>query len=766
MQSGVGRTTASPRLVRVLRVVALLAGAMVVAIGAAVMVGWAVEARWLIAPLSRSVQVFLPMVPNTALMLVLSGLSLGLSVIPRLRRVAKGFALACSAAALATLLQDILARDFGIDAFLFNARPSRPAVLTLVAILLSDGAILLLDVHWHRGPTPSELLGVAATTVAWLAIAGYLLGAVPSYAWSRHPQTREVAIHTSVALLALGFGVIVVRPESGAMAVFTSSHAAGRVARRMLAIILAIPAAGLLAGWAQGAGWYRPPGATIVEVAAGVVVALGTTYAVTASLERSEARRRQLEDESQEWKRFFNRATFGAVVGSGDERLGVVNEAFARMHGTTVAEHTGQPIAELFVPQRRAELADQIRLARKCGNARWDSEHFRKDGSVFPVRIDVSAIRGERDQVLGFAAYVQDIAREKAAEEAQARLASLVRSADDAIVATSVDGTILDWNHGAEQVFGYSAAEAVGRSIVIVVPADRRAERDGLQAKVMAGENVVGFETERVRKDGTRFPLALTLSPIRDASDRIIGVSTIERDISVLKEFQREREEWTSVVAHDLRQPSTTIRLTIEMLERAPDERVVQRGVQRLRRASDRLERMIGDLLDVTRIEARRLSIKRGPASLPHLIDEATELVPEAASRCRKEVAANAVSASVDGERFIQVMMNLLSNAVKYGYPETPIAVAVEPADSMVQVTVTNEGAGIASDEIPRLFSRFARTRSAQHSDAPGLGLGLYMCRGIVEAHGGQLWVESTPGEKTHVRFTLPKTRAGGDRAA
>jgi PAS domain S-box-containing protein len=385
---------------------------------------------------------------------------------------------------------------------------------------------------------------------------------------------------------------------------------------------------------------------------------------------------------------------------------------------------------------------------------------------VFPVRIDVSAIRNERDQVLYFAAYVQDITREKAAAEAQARLASLVRSADDAIVATSVDGKILDWNHGAEQVFGYSAVEAIGRSIFIVVPADRRAERDGLQAKVMAGENVVGFETERVRKDGTRFPLALTLSPIRDGSDRIIGISTIERDISVLKQFQREREEWTSVVAHELRQPSTTIRLTTETLERASDEGAVQRGVRRIRRASDRLERMISDLLDVTRIEARRLSIRQEPATLSHLIDEATEVVPEAGSRCRKEVVPNAVSASVDAERFIQVMVNLLSNAVKYGYPETPIDVRVETADSTVQVTVTNEGAGIARDELPGLFSRFVRTRSAQRSDAPGLGLGLYMCRGIVEAHGGKLWVESTPGEKTHFRFTLPKARASDDRAA
>jgi signal transduction histidine kinase len=102
-------------------------------------------------------------------------------------------------------------------------------------------------------------------------------------------------------------------------------------------------------------------------------------------------------------------------------------------------------------------------------------------------------------------------------------------------------------------------------------------------------------------------------------------------------------------------------------------------------------------------------------------------------------------------------LSNLLSNAAKYGDPETPIDVRVERESARVQITVTNEGPGIAPDEIPRLFSRFARTRSAQAGTAPGLGLGLYICHGIVEAHGGELRVDSIPGEKTHFSFTLPR---------
>jgi signal transduction histidine kinase len=166
---------------------------------------------------------------------------------------------------------------------------------------------------------------------------------------------------------------------------------------------------------------------------------------------------------------------------------------------------------------------------------------------------------------------------------------------------------------------------------------------------------------------------------------------------------------------------------------------------------------MINDLLDASRIEANRLSVKAAPTDLRPLVTEAVALLPEVAARCHVETAPDAGCARVDADRFAQVMSNLLSNAHKYGREGAPIDVRVQRAADMVQLTVTNEGQGISPDEMPKLFSRFSRTRSARGGDAPGLGLGLYMSRGIVEAHGGKLWAESTPGEKTRFHFTLPR---------
>jgi PAS domain S-box-containing protein len=751
---------ASPQWVRRLTLASRAAALVVAAIGAAVVFGWTAGVPWLEDPLDH----FAPMAPNTALLLILCGLSLGLSVIsvetaprgPRRGRwAAHVLAVIAASLALTILAQDVVGRDFGVDRLLVAYAP-RPAVPTTLGLLSAAIALLLLDVRPRRGFAPAELVATLVATLGWLALGAFLYGPSRFYRWSPYPHAGGMAIHSSIALIALGLGIAVARPESGATAVFVSRHVGGQVARRMLLVVLSVPVVGYFAVRAQDAGLYPPPGAAVVAGVGAMLATVVITVAISQSLDRTDARRRRVEAETREWKRFFDRATFGAAFSTDDGRLRLVNEGYARMHGYTVAELEGKRIAEIFPPNRRADFAEHVAVVLERGSCRWESEHLRKDGSVFPVVIDASAVRDEHGELLYRGAYVQDITREKEAEEARSRLASLVQSSDDAIVARALDGTVLHWNRGAERVYGYSAAEMVGSSLARIVPEDRRVESRAIRDRALAGNIVVGIETERLRKDGRRVPVAVTLSPIRDPAGNIVAISTIERDISVLKRLEREREEWASIVAHDLRQPAATIHMVAEMLARTEGEPAKQKAIHRIRRASDRLERMIGDLLDVSRIGAGHFSVKMTAVRLSSLVEEAIELSPEVADRCRVTVAPEVDRALVDEGRCVQVLSNLLSNAGKYGEPGVPVDVQVERAGDMAQLTVTNEGPGIAPDELPRLFARFARTRSAEAGAKPGLGLGLYICRGIVEAHGGKLWVESVPGEKTHFRFTLP----------
>jgi signal transduction histidine kinase len=158
----------------------------------------------------------------------------------------------------------------------------------------------------------------------------------------------------------------------------------------------------------------------------------------------------------------------------------------------------------------------------------------------------------------------------------------------------------------------------------------------------------------------------------------------------------------------------------------------------------------------VSRIEARKLVMRPIRLRVAAALEEVIDLAPDLSRRCTVRIEDRALEVWADAGRFSQVMWNLLSNAGKYSYPETSIVVDVRRADGTVEFTVTNEGPGIEREEIPLLFSRFARTRAARRGPVRGLGLGLYISSGLVEAHGGRMWAESVPGQRTSFHFTLP----------
>jgi len=229
------------------------------------------------------------------------------------------------------------------------------------------------------------------------------------------------------------------------------------------------------------------------------------------------------------------------------------------------------------------------------------------------------------------------------------------------------------------------------------------------------------------------------------------------------------REEWTSIVAHDLRQPITIVTLTAAALSKRYAARPSDgdaKLVERIGSAAARLSRMIDDLLDASRIEANRLDIQPRELDLPRLVAEVVDRAPNTAGRCVVSVQPlGEIHVFADPERIEQVLSNLLSNAVKYGDAGTDIHVDVASRNDHVEVTVTNRGRGITAPELALLFSRFSRSREARAGGTPGLGLGLYISRGLIEAQGGRMWVKSVPGAETSFHFTLPRGPGEGERS-
>ena len=267
-------------------------------------------------------------------------------------------------------------------------------------------------------------------------------------------------------------------------------------------------------------------------------------------------------------------------------------------------------------------------------------------------------------------------------------------------------------------------------------------------------------------------PVLVNVAVIRDVEGAPTGAVMLLQDITSLKELERLREEWLSIVGHDLRQPVATIRMVAELLRRTTakegtGERVVK-SLDRLDSASTRLSRMINDLIDASRLEARHLELEITEFDLhEHLRAILGRLGDLFADRpVRISVPRDPIRVAADPDRIEQIVGNLLSNAVKYGDPGTEISLEIKAKGEIVTVAVTNVGHGIPADQLPHVFDRFERAWAPTQSRAPGIGLGLYICRGLVEAHGGRIWVASAPGGKTTFGFDLPLHRASTGPAA
>ena len=220
----------------------------------------------------------------------------------------------------------------------------------------------------------------------------------------------------------------------------------------------------------------------------------------------------------------------------------------------------------------------------------------------------------------------------------------------------------------------------------------------------------------------------------------------------------RLRAEWTSLIVHDLRQPLNVISMSAYALAlaSAPCREAGDDELERIRRAVNTLGRMITDLLDASSVEARRLTLERVPVKVAPLAREAIASVPDLVGRCEVRVDAGAdVCVLADPGRIVQVLGNLLGNAAKYGEPGKTVVVDVVRTGDDVRVTVSNRGPGIPAHCLSRVFERFDRGTETRRGTS-GLGLGLYIAKELVEAHGGRIWAKSAVGVITQFHFTLP----------
>jgi PAS domain S-box-containing protein len=279
------------------------------------------------------------------------------------------------------------------------------------------------------------------------------------------------------------------------------------------------------------------------------------------------------------------------------------------------------------------------------------------------------------------------------------------------------------------------------------------------------GETISHEEVVVESSSGERRPMLVSATPIAGDDGRVDGVVINFEDITALKELERLREEFAAIVAHDLRNPISAIFLGAELLlaGSTADQIVVRRSdVERIRRSAGRLGEMVKDLLDASRIDIGRLSVDRRPVDAAQAVTSVVSRIQPTLGAHHIDVDSNATASciAVDPLRFDQVLTNLLENAAKYSADGTAIVVRVREHERGVRISVADSGIGIAPDELPYLFDRFYQTKRAR-AMKKGFGLGLYITKGLVEAHGGHITVESELGSGTTFHVWLPLAPAG-----
>jgi len=377
----------------------------------------------------------------------------------------------------------------------------------------------------------------------------------------------------------------------------------------------------------------------------------------------------------------------------------------------------------------------------------------------------------------------RDVTERNRSDLISRRLAAIVDNSDDAIIGKDLNSIITSWNQGAQRIFGYTADEMIGTSIMRLIPRERQGEEDKILARLRRGDRFDHFETIRVTKDGRQLDVSLTISPIKDAYGKVIGASKIARDITdrklaeaALREAQsvaeaanaekarlleseriaraeaerasHMKDEFLATLSHELRTPLNAVLgwATVLRSKKHLDLEFVQ-GLETIDRNARVQAQIIDDLLDMSRIISGKVRLDVQQIDLPAVVFEAVDTMRVSASAkgVRLQSVIDPLNSSVTGDpnRLQQVFWNLLSNAIKFTPKGGRVQVLLERVNSHVEVSVIDTGDGISPDFLPYIFDRFKQADASTTRRHGGLGLGLAIVKNLVELHGGSVRAKS-----------------------
>jgi PAS domain S-box-containing protein len=391
-------------------------------------------------------------------------------------------------------------------------------------------------------------------------------------------------------------------------------------------------------------------------------------------------------------------------------------------------------------------------------------------------------------------------------------LAAIVDSSDDAIIGKTLDSIIRSWNRAASRIFGYEAKEIVGRPVTTLMPPELQFQEEHIVARLVQGQRIEHFETVRVRKDGARIDVSLSVSPIRDHGGHIVGAAKVARDVTEAKRvhraetdliqqlqdvtveleqqleeaktLQEELERLTRVaeearriaeeantaksqfvarMSHELRTPLNAIAGYVEILElqiRGPITDAQREDLARIKRSTDALRRLIDDILSFAKLESGRVEFHYETVALDRFLDTLESFIAPRVERkgllYRFDPDGADITVWIDKDKVQQIMLNLLSNAVKFT-ESGEITLRCRTAHDTFALQVADTGPGISPSRRESIFEPFVQGHHPTSNPSEGTGLGLAISRELARAMGGNVTVESEPGKGSTFSLVLPR---------
>ncbi|KYC42624.1 hypothetical protein WA1_14850 [Scytonema hofmannii PCC 7110] len=798
----------------------------VIFIGGIVFLGWLLNISLLksILPGMPSMKV------NTAVCFILTGASLwlwhqaqnhGASLVRKFHIgvVAQVVAAIAILISLLTLIQYSFHVNLGIDELLLQqpepllskAIPGRMSPNTAINFFNTGTALVLLNT---RCPNYRAIQGFAglAWLMSYLGLMGYVYNIFHLYA-AGIPREMGMAIHTAFSFLLLSSSILCALPDKGIMPLLAGKGMGCQTARRLLPFVFVIypMVASLCAIGSHFFLYTKETERALIEILDTFLLSGGVlwnTYALNKTdyhrlqaekqltstnqrlqLELEERQRAEeaLQAEQARFASILDIASDAIIAVDGNQQITLFNQGAEKIFGYAAGEVIGQNLL-LLLPSRYAKVHHHHvnSFSQSDGKARRMGERGeifgrRKDGTEFSAEASISKLEIDNEKI--FTAIVRDITVRKQAEVNLFQLAAIVKSSEDAIISNTLDGTIMSWNDGAQKLFGYTATEAIGQSISLLFPCDRTDEALQNIEKIRCGETVENYETIRKRKDGKLVDIALTISPVLDATGKIVGASKIARNITERKQADRELKQakeaaevanraksaFLASMSHELRTPMNVILGFAQVMSHDKSLSLQQQEhLKIISRSGDHLLNLINDVLDFSKIEADRITLDESSFDLIDLVESVAAMLKQ-----RTEVKGLSFSLEIapdvpqyvitDGKKLRQVLLNLLGNAIKFtNEGGVMLGVKVEwgqasgekPSQSLC-FEIKDTGVGIASDELDTIFDAFMQTQSGKISKE-GTGLGLSISRKFVQLMGGDISVHSTLGEGSTFTFEIP----------